>query len=118
MVVVLVAIAEVSVEVVVAITMVMPCRMASTADPRMATVALATEEAHRSKASHPAVTIGQTVSKVTTPMDLVDLPPTRSVVVLVDLDFPVVAATAVLEVCVVDPGVVDLPAGLVVTGVA
>ena len=43
MVVVLVAIAEVSVEVVVAITMVMPCRMASTADPRMATVALATE---------------------------------------------------------------------------
>lgn len=42
-VVVLVAIVEVSVEVVVATTMVMPCRMASTADPRMATVALATE---------------------------------------------------------------------------
>lgn len=41
--VVLVAIVEVSVEVVVATTMVMPCRMASTADPRMATVALATE---------------------------------------------------------------------------
>ena len=61
------------------------------------------QEVHRSKASHPAVTIGQTVSKVTTPMDLVDLPPTRSVVVLVDLDFPAVAAAAVLEVrfCVI-----------------
>lgn len=51
-----------------------------------------------SKASHPAVTIGQTVTKVTTPTALVDLPPSRSVVVLAGLDFPVVATAAVLEV--------------------
>ena len=51
-----------------------------------------------SKASHPAVTIGQTVTKVTTPMALVDLPHSRSVVVLAGLDFPVVATAAALEV--------------------